>query len=78
MIATSTPTSSGARSVGWGAPQPPPPLAAACRALESNALSSRLPLQAQHWRELHDAATGRLIACRPAGSPAGSFPHTPW
>jgi hypothetical protein len=31
-----------------------------------------------HWRELHDPATGRLLACRPAGSPAGSFPHTPW
>ncbi|KAL4452780.1 hypothetical protein ABPG75_008442 [Micractinium tetrahymenae] len=32
----------------------------------------------QHWRELHDPATGRLIACRPAGAPAGAFPHTPW
>lgn len=87
--------------------------------------------QAEHWRELYDAATGRLVACRcaavllrsrvewlqalalsqrlrpicdislllcwtccapqggsnparlaavcrPAGAPAGAFPHTPW
>ncbi|KAL4855410.1 hypothetical protein ACK3TF_003957 [Chlorella vulgaris] len=34
--------------------------------------------KAAHWRELHDPATGRLLECRQAGSPAGSFPHTPW
>lgn len=31
-----------------------------------------------HWKEIHDPHTGRLIRCRPAGAPAGSWPHTPW
>lgn len=31
-----------------------------------------------HWREVHDTATGRLLRCRPAGAPAGAWPHTPW
>ena len=31
-----------------------------------------------HWKEIHDANTGRLLRCRPAGAPAGTWPHTPW
>lgn len=39
---------------------------------------TQLDAVAAHWRELHDPATGRLCACRPPGSPAGTWLHTPW
>lgn len=31
-----------------------------------------------HWTEIYDGKSGRLLQCRPVGSVAGSFPHTPW
>jgi len=31
-----------------------------------------------HWAEIYDRQSGRLLICRPVGSVAGSFPHTPW
>ena len=31
-----------------------------------------------HWSEIHDPKSGRLLHSRPVGSPAGSWPHTPW
>jgi predicted membrane channel-forming protein YqfA (hemolysin III family) len=31
-----------------------------------------------HWTEIYDTKSGRLLQCRPVGSVAGSFPHTPW
>jgi predicted membrane channel-forming protein YqfA (hemolysin III family) len=61
-----------------GAADTPAPGARAAAASPPGARAGPPSPPPAHWHDIIHAASGRLLRCRRAGAPAGSFCHTPW